>query len=575
MPLPNALIYRVLTHVREYCYVALLSIAYSSTNQRQPVVYRSPSKTFLHSNVHTFLISSISTLLLLNLSIYFQLAERFFHWASRYEKWQVDELIVIPVAVAISFGLFYWRRARVLSSEIVHRTSLEERLAFQANHDSLTNLPNRNFFLERLDLLLKHPPGHREDLVVLFLDLDGFKMINDSSGHEAGDQMLLAVARRLQQSTDGQALLARLGGDEFAILIEHVTSISEVLQLIHTIQAALREPMMVDDYEVVVTTSIGVAFASDTNWTASELLRNADAAMYAAKCHGKSCYEFYDNEMSVNARTYLSLESELRQGVRQQQFRVYYQPIYHLLSKRVVGLEALVRWQHPEKGLLTPDHFLGVAETSGLMADIGDFVFLEACRQVSQWQLTLAYQQTLYLSINLSPRQFQHPAFMTQATEIIRQTAFPAEQLHLEIIETMAMQNTDLAATVMRQLQTLGASVALDDFGTGYSSLAYLRRFPLNGLKIDRSFVIELERRAENLTIVRAIIALTQALGLAVTAEGIETASQLSTLSALGCTYGQGYYFARPMPAEEMGLFLERQSLCGAHDLPAKQVVAL
>ncbi len=539
-------------------------------------MYRPTAHSFLQSRVHKFLISSIITLLLLNLSIYFQLAERFFHWASRYERWQVDELIVIPMALAISFGLLYWRYASVLNNEIARRIILEEQLTFQANHDALTDLPNRKFFLEKLDLLLKQSCADKEDIVALFLDLDGFKVINDSSGHEAGDQMLLAVTRRLQHAINGQALLARLGGDEFAVLIEHVTSISEVVQLIHTIQAALKEPMMVGDCEVVVTTSIGVAFASDTNWTASELLRNADAAMYAAKCRGKSCYEFFDNEMNVKARTYLSLESELRQAVRQQQFRVYYQPIFHLLSKRVVGLEALVRWQHPEKGLLTPDQFLGVAETSGIMADIGDFVFLEACRQVSQWQLTLAYQQPLYLSINLSPRQFQHPAFVAQAAEIIRQTAFPAEQLHLEIIETMAMQNTDLAAAVMRQLQTLGASVALDDFGTGYSSLAYLRRFPLNGLKIDRSFVMEMEQRSENLTIVRAIIALTQALGLAVTAEGIETASQLATLSALGCTYGQGYYFARPMPAGAVGPFLEKQYLGGHHEpLAVKEFVSI
>jgi diguanylate cyclase (GGDEF)-like protein len=397
------------------------------------------------------------------------------------------------------------------------------------------------------------------DVVVLFLDLDGFKVINDSSGHEAGDAMLLAVGRRLQCGLDDRALLARLGGDEFAVLLSDIANVNQVLHHIQRIQATLKEPMMVGDCEVVVTTSIGVAFASDTEWSASDLLRNADAAMYAAKRRGKSCYEFFDKEMNVKARTHLSLESELRLAIRQQQFRVYYQPIFHLLTNQVVGLEALVRWQHPQRGILTPNHFLDVAEASGLMGEIGDFVFFEACRQVSYWQHTLAHQQALYLSINLSPRQFQHPAFVKQATDIIRQTAFPAEHLQLEIIENMAMQNTDIAATVMRQLQLLGVNMALDDFGTGYSSLAYLRRFPLNGLKIDRSFVMELERRAENLNIVRAIIALTKAMGLAVTAEGIETAAQLSTLSALGCTYGQGFYFAKPMPAEEMAPFLEER----------------
>lgn len=541
------------------------------------------------SNRQTWLILFLSSALLLTLFRTIELAEAYFHWASAYEHWELDELFALPIALAISFGFFFWQRSYVLSREIERRVLLEEQLNYQANHDELTGLPNRKYFLKTLVQALHEAHiatqkstaqgqhshiiddesvnqqkatqrnGRQSDVVVLFLDLDGFKVVNDSSGHEAGDQMLLTVAARLHRCVHNQAFLARLGGDEFTILIDKVTGINKVMKLIYAIQGALEEPIMVGNCEVVVTTSIGVAFASDTDGTSSQLLRNADAAMYAAKRQGKSCYEFFDQEMNVKAKTHLSLESELRQAVRQQQFRVYYQPIFHLLTNQVVGLEALVRWDHPQRGILTPNHFLDVAETSGLMSDIGEFVFFEACRQVSHWQNMLAYQQALYLSINLSPRQFQHPAFVKQATEIMHQTAFPAKNLHLEIIETMAMQNTTIAATVMRQLQTMGASVALDDFGTGYSSLAYLRHFPLNGLKIDRSFVMELERRAENLTIVRAIIALTQAMGLAVTAEGIETASQLATLSALGCTYGQGYFLAHPMPAQDIDQFLSKQ----------------
>lgn len=521
------------------------------------IVDRSTLSTSYSLDRQTLLLIVICNLLMIALFSRLELAARFLQWGSRYPYLNLDVIVAVLIGLTVSSAFFFWLRSRALQDEVARRLILEQQLHFQTNHDALTGLPNRQYFLEALDQLLKQPRSEKTDVVVLFLDLDGFKVINDSSGHEAGDSLLLAVGRRLQCGTDEQAVLARLGGDEFAILLNRVANVNQVLHYIQRIQLTLKEPLMVGDCEVVVTTSIGVAFASDTNWSASDLLRNADAAMYAAKQRGKSAYEFFDKEMNVKARTHLSLESELRQAIRQQQFRVYYQPIFHLLTNRVVGLEALVRWQHPQRGILTPDHFLDVAEASGLMGEIGDFVFFEACRQVNQWRHTVAHYQTLQLSINLSPRQFQHPAFVKQAADIIHQTAFPAEQLHLEIIENMAMQNTDVAAAVMRQLQTLGVNMALDDFGTGYSSLAYLRRFPLNGLKIDRSFVMELERRAENLNIVRAIIALTKALGLAVTAEGIETAAQLSTLSALGCTYGQGFYFAKPMPAEAMGPFLE------------------
>lgn len=502
----------------------------------------------------------LASLGLLALSIRHDWSEQFIAWSLQYEHWQIDELLIAPLALAVGFGIFFWLRARALHQEITHRKELEKELLFQANHDVLTGLPNRKRFLEELDELLNATADKGEDIAVLFLDLDGFKIVNDSKGHEVGDQLLLTVAKRLRHCFCPKTFFARLGGDEFTVVVEDAGNIKRVVDVIHCIQAQLREPITIEEYDVVVTTSIGVAFASDTNWTSSELLRNADAAMYAAKCNGKSGYAFFDEEMNVKAKTHLSLESELRQAIKHKQFRVYYQPIFHLLTNRVVGLEALVRWDHPERGILTPYHFLDVAETTGLIRDIGDFVFFEACRQVSVWQHQFTQHNPLYLSVNLSPHQFQQPAFVEQATQIIQQTSFPADCLHLEILENMAMQDADMARMVMRRLQSIGVSVALDDFGTGYSSLSYLRRFPLNGLKIDRSFVMELERRAENLNIVRAIIALTQAMGLAVTAEGIETAAQLSTLSALGCTYGQGYYFARPMPAADVATFLQRQS---------------
>ncbi|HRW10498.1 MAG TPA: EAL domain-containing protein [Caldilineaceae bacterium] len=541
------------------------------------------------------------TALLLSLFWSIELAETYFHWAANYEQFELDELLALPVALTISLGVFFLQRSQLLHREVKRRTILEAQLHYQANHDVLTGLPNRKFFLERLAEALqatncgarrthaagladvnqqqaRQAPqalpqgGNNRDVVVLFMDLDGFKVVNDSLGHEAGDQMIVAVAARLRRCLHNQAFVARLGGDEFTILIETVSGLSHVMQLVHAIQDELKEPIVVGSCEVTVTTSIGIAFAGDTNGTASEVLRNADAAMYAAKRQGKSRYEFFDKEMNLQAKSQLSLEAELRRAVRQEQFRVYYQPIFHLLTNQVVGVEALVRWDHPQRGILTPEYFLNAAESSGVINDIGDFVFFEACRQVGYWQRRF-YQQALYLSINLSPRQLQHPAFVKQAMAIIHQTAFPAEQLHFEIIENTAMQNADLATSIMRQLQMMGVSVALDDFGTGYSSLAYLRRFPLNGLKIDRSFVMELERHAENLTIVRAVLALTQSMGLAVTAEGIESAAQLATLCAMGCEYGQGYYLARPMAAKEMDHFLTQRTTPALHGcLPADRL---
>jgi len=522
-------------------------------------VYRFTSKIFSQQSVHTFLLITLSTLSLYLLVSSLQLAEHFFTWSTRHEAWPIEELLLILLALAVTLGVTYAKRARALNEEIARRLRLEATLAFQDEHDALTKLPNRKLFLAEANTLLNQRAHTQTDTVVLALDLDDFRIINDSKGYEAGDQLLLTVARRLQHRFAQQAFIARLGGDEFLLLLKEQQNVQQVNQLIQQIQALLQEPIRIGSCDMVVTTSIGAAFATGINGKAEELLCNADAALSRAKSRGKSAYAFFENAMNVAARAYLALESELRQAVQQQQFRVYYQPIFHLPSNRVVGLEALVRWQHPEKGILTPDYFLDVAESSGMMTEIGQFVFDEACRQVGQWQQCFACQQTLYLSINLSADQFQHPTFIEQATELIQQTAFPADQLHLEILEGIAMQHTEAAIATMHQLQRLGIHIALDDFGTGYSSLAYLRHFPINGLKLDRSFVVALEAQTKNLTILQGIIGLTQALGLELIAEGIETASQLSTLNALGCTYGQGYYFAKPMPAEAMRPFLIEQ----------------
>lgn len=438
--------------------------------------------------------------------------------------------------------------------DITERKALEEQLSHQAFSDSLTSLPNRALFLHRLTGSLSRG-RHRGNLVaVLFLDLDRFKVINDSLGHQVGDQLLVAVGQRLQACLRPEDTVARLGGDEFAILLEDVGNVAAATSVAERIADQLQSPLTCAGHEVFVTTSIGVALGSPGNDRTEELLRNADLAMYQAKNKGKAQYEVFHSGMNIPTRAHLELETDLRRAIERGEFRVRYQPIIELSTGKVAEVEALIRWEHPRRGWLSPAEFIPLAEETGLIVPIGQWVLEEACRQARMWDGELAARGSppLIVSVNLSPRQFQHPKLMDEITRTLSKTGLNPASLKLEITETVMMQDSDSTLTKLRELKELGVRLAVDDFGTGYSSLSYLKRFPVDTVKIDRTFVSGLGRDSEDTAIVRAVVTVAQALKLKVTAEGVESGEQMAQLWALGCDQAQGNYFAKPLTAEAL-----------------------
>jgi diguanylate cyclase (GGDEF)-like protein len=429
-------------------------------------------------------------------------------------------------------------------------------LAHLAFHDVLTNLPNRARFLERLGRALERSqPG---SLAVLFLDLDNFKFVNDSLGHEAGDRLLVQVASRLQGCVRPADTLARLGGDEFTILLQDIHGASEAAAVMERVLTQLQAPIHLGGQEVFVTTSAGIAVNDAETLQPEDLLRAADIAMYRAKTDGKARYTVFNTTMAAPAVERLELESDLRQAIARGELRLHYQPIVELSTGHVSEVEALVRWAHPRRGLVPPDAFIPLAEETGLILAIGRWVLEEACRQTQAWRQQFPGPAQLVTSVNVSARQLQQPDLVAVVTRALRDTGLHPGDLKLEITESIAMQDAESTIKTLRELANLGVQLAIDDFGTGYSSLAYLNRFPTNVIKIDRSFVSKLGADGENATVVRGIIALAQALGLDVTAEGIETAEQAEQLRALGCEFGQGYYFGKPQPPQALGELLTR-----------------
>ncbi len=426
-------------------------------------------------------------------------------------------------------------------------------LAHQAFHDSLTGLPNRVLLLDRLEHALDRAGRYRNRNAVLFLDLDGFKIVNDSLGHQVGDQLLVAVAERLRVYSRPEDTIARLGGDEFAFLLEDIADQSDVARIAQRLTDALRAPFTVSGREVYVTASVGIVVSEPGEDDAARLLRDADVAMYRAKAKGKARYEVFDARMGADALRRLEAEEELRGAIERQELRVYYQPRVELASGDIVGMEALVRWDHPRRGLLSPSEFIPLAEETGMILPIGRWVLAEACSQARAWQDRYPGPPGLLMSVNLSVRQFQHPELVEEIEQILRETGLAAGSLKLEITESVVMEDADANIVTLRKLDALGVRLEIDDFGTGYSSLGYLKRFPVDVLKIDRSFVAGLGRDPEDTAIVRAVISLAHTLGLAVTAEGIETAEQLVHLREMGCELGQGYFFSQPLPSAAVG----------------------
>jgi diguanylate cyclase (GGDEF)-like protein len=444
--------------------------------------------------------------------------------------------------------------ANVLADAIKHRRA-EEAHRHAAVHDALTGLPNRTLALDRIDHALHGI--EREDLTVavIVLDLDRFKVINDSLGHAAGDRLLLAIAPRLLDAVRPSDTVARLGGDEFVIVCEHLAGAREAIVLAERIEAAVARPLTLDSGEHHVSASIGIAVATDGRETPQSMLRDADAAMYRAKAGGRGRVELFDDRMREQVLGRLRMETELRRAIDRGDLRVHYQPIVDLESRRPVSVEALVRWERPNGRLMPPDMFIPVAEETGLIFDVGLWVLREACRQVSAWQR--AYDDPLGLGVNASGRQIHDPVFPQEVSGIARHYELAPGTLGLEVTESVLIEDAESPVTVLARLREDGLRISLDDFGTGYSSLSYLKRLPLDALKVDRSFVKGLDSSPDDAAIIEAVVKLAQTLGLDVVAEGVETDQQAELLRRLSCRKAQGFLFTPPLPADEFRHYLD------------------
>jgi diguanylate cyclase (GGDEF)-like protein/PAS domain S-box-containing protein len=442
--------------------------------------------------------------------------------------------------------------------DISERIQVQEHLQHMAHHDALTDLPNRNLFLDRLQQSLTRSRWHNRLVAVMFLDLDRFKNINDTLGHTVGDQLLLQISERLSRSVRDGDTIGRFGGDEFAILLDDIDSDNHISNLAEKLLGTLAKPFKINKHELFVTASIGISLFPNDGEDPDTLLRNADVAMYRAKDLGKNNYQFYSNDLSARIFERMALETHLRHALDRNEFILYYQPQIDTYTQKITGVEALLRWKHPEFGLVAPNNIVPLMEETGLIEKVGYWILETACRQSRAWHdAGLSY---LHMSVNISSRQFNDPNFISSVHEIILSTGINPEFLELELTESMLMRNASATINALNSLNTLGVRFAIDDFGTGYSSLSYLRRFPIDTIKIDRSFIHDVTDNPDDAAIASAIIVMGQNLSLNVIAEGVENQKQLDFLSAHSCHYLQGNFFSRPLPAEELTALLIKQA---------------
>jgi diguanylate cyclase (GGDEF)-like protein/PAS domain S-box-containing protein len=446
--------------------------------------------------------------------------------------------------------------------DVTERVRDSERLSFLAQHDALTGLPNRLLFTDRLRQAMIEAQRHNRLVGVVFLDLDRFKNINDTLGHDVGDAMLVEVAARLRDAVRPSDTIARLGGDEFAVILADMARAEDAPMVVQRILDAFKEPFQIDGRELFISASLGITLYPIDETDVDALLRDADTAMYRAKQHGRSTCQFYTAEMTLRAHEDMALEGALRHAIEHDELLLHYQPIIDLNTGHILGVEALLRWQHPELGLVPPARFIPLAEESGLIVPIGEWVLHQACQQTHAWHN--AGFTDLYVAVNLSSRQFREPDLVARVKQVLADTGLSGIRLELELTESMLLTNIDNTVRQMQELDTAGVRFVIDDFGTGYSSLSYLKRFPIDVLKIDQSFVRDITTDPDDAAIVRAIITMAHALGVRVVAEGVETHEQMEFLRANRCDSMQGYYLSKPLPAEALTALLAE----GLHLLP-------
>ena len=433
--------------------------------------------------------------------------------------------------------------------DVTERQSAQARIVHMARHDALTDLPNRVLLRERLDHELKRVK-RGECLAMLCLDLDHFKSVNDTLGHPIGDELLKRVADRLRGCTREPDTVARLGGDEFAIIMTQLQDPADVSVLAQRVRDSISKPYQIDGHQIVTDISIGISMAPHDGTDPDILIKNADLALYGAKADGRGTYRYFESEMDARMKARRDLEMDLRQALANKEFELYYQPLVNLKSNEISTLEALLRWNHPTQGMISPADFIPIAEETGLIIAIGEWVLNTACKETANWP------EHIKVAVNVSPAQLKSRSVLKMVTTALADSGMPASKLQLEITETVLLQNTFATLETLHKLRKLGVQIALDDFGTGYSSLSYLRSFPFDKIKIDRSFIKDLSNGAEPLAIVHAVAGLAKCLNMISTAEGVETQQQLDTLQSVGCTEMQGYLYSRAIPAKDMEKFL-------------------